>query len=1455
MKQYNGTEIAIIGMSFEVPGASDASEFWENLKSGNETITRYSKEELLAAGVPADRVNDPDYVRARGELEGAPYFDAPFFGFRPVEAKVMDPQMRVFYQHCWKAVEEAGYDLTTYKEKIGLFSGAAPNNNWENSVILNKEDAEVDDVTSSQLRNVNYMSTRISHKFDLTGPSVYLNSTCSTALVAIQRACMSLLLRECNMSLAGGVYITNLPDRGYKYHEGFIFSDDGYCRAFDEKASGTVSGEGVGVVLLKRLDEAIKDGDPIHAVIKGSGINNDGSNKASYTAPGSEGQQEVILKALKMAKVPKESIGYIEAHGTGTALGDVIEMDALSRVYGESKQPYCAVGSVKTNIGHLISASGVAGMIKAILAMKHKQIPPTLNIEKVNPKFKLEGSPFYFNDQLQDWNPTDTPRRAGVSSFGIGGTNAHVILEEWLAPEQPRQAGKHELFVFSAKSESALNNNMRSFKKFLSENPDTNLSDAAYTLQHGRATFDYRRTLVASSVREAIVKLRTPDNLMFTKTASGLERPLVFMFSGQGSQYAGMGKALKQFPVFQSVVANCLRLLESYTGKDFARVWEDEDAIHHTENCQPLLFVLEYAIAKLLIDFGYSPDLLVGHSIGEYTAACISGMISLEDALRLVVKRGELMQQAQPGDMMSVSLSRKEMLPHLKGHSDLKLTASNSSELCVVAGTPEAIATLKFELESKDIRAKLLVTSHAFHSEMMRPAVSPFFHEAKNVKFQTGRIPVLSSKTGQLVTSEMLDPGYWSDQIIDEVQFSQALEYLYEGDNAILLEVGPGSALATFARTHKNRNAQPVYATVPKHNDDTSASSYFLQTIGKLWENNNHPNWQRIYGEEPRQRIHLSTYQFDKIPFPHIVDAEKTVRNLILGSKGISNDVSDWLHQPSWEVVSPVSEVSDELPMLFFQVDAVRKDSLKALFPNATFIHFGDGFVQLNEHEYQINGGSEADFQQLFEALNLKGEVRLAYFLSNKENSETDTVISHNYRSLIYLTKALGNTPQLTHVGLLMVSFGAHQIGNSDDVDPFLSLAIGACKVIDKEYHDIQARAVDFSANDDLWSVQLKSEIHGEESTVAYRMGLRFSQSYKRAAVKTLEKNQNIKNGATYLITGGTGGIGLALAGRMAQEFEGLTFIMLGRRELPAKTSWRDSKHEVASKFSKMEDSGATVHYFSVDLADKEAVNRIWPQLTKIGKIDGVIHAAGTVDKGGIIQNRRPEADENLFATKVHGTIHLLNTLDVDHMDFFLLCSSSAAVKAPAGEVAYVATNNFLNSLSMRYPNVRSMGWNAWSESGMAVDVGMVNQQNSLTDEQGYALFKKALVAQQKHLVVSSFDLEDEPDHGHSANEESSLEKEDSANREEDTVEKRLVRLWSTFFGRSDISPLENFFEIGGDSLKALTMINWIKEEFGIIITVQSFFDYDNIRSLTNYLEISLADQKESTDSYEVIDI
>jgi len=657
--------IAIIGLAGRFPGAKNITEFWQNLCDGVEAISQFSDEELIAAGVDPSLLNNSNYVKAGAVLEDIDLFDAGFFGFNPKEAEMTDPQHRLFLECAWEALENAGYDVQRCESRIGVYGGAS----FNNYLTFDINSDHIGSANSFQKLigiDKDFLTTRVSYKLNLTGPSLTIQTACSTSLVATVLACQSLLNYQCDMALAGGVSISVPQKTGYLHQEGSILSPDGHCRAFDAKAKGTIIGNGVGVVLLKRLSEAIADGDHICAVIKGSAINNDGSGKVGYTAPSVNGQAKVIAEALALADVEPETISYIETHGTGTALGDPIEISALTNVFltETQKKGFCAIGSVKTNIGHLDAAAGVTGLIKTALGLKHKLIPPSLNFEQPNPEIDFKNSPFYVNTQLKTWKAGRTPRRAGVSSLGIGGTNAHVILEEAPSVNEPESKTRdYQLLLLSAKTDSALKTTTKNLAQHLRQYPEVNLADVAYTLQVGRREFNHRCMVIAKDSKEAATLLESPR--VFIHCQEDIKRAIVFMFPGQGAQYVNMAKGLYQSESgFREQVDYCAEFLKPLLGLDlrhilYPDVEQTEEAtqkLQQTEIAQPALFVIEYAFAQLWMSWGVYPQAAIGHSIGEYVAACLAGVFSLKEALILVAKRGQLMQQLPKGAMLAVSL-------------------------------------------------------------------------------------------------------------------------------------------------------------------------------------------------------------------------------------------------------------------------------------------------------------------------------------------------------------------------------------------------------------------------------------------------------------------------------------------------------------------------------------------------------------------------------------------------------------------------------------------------------------------------------------------------------------------------------------------------------------------------------------------------------------------------------
>ncbi|MEX2573308.1 MAG: type I polyketide synthase [Balneolaceae bacterium] len=726
-------DIAIVGVSGRFPKAGTIHEYWENLKNGRECFTRLDDERMIASGVDPDLLKDPDYVKVSPVLDDYDKFDAQFFDYTPREVSMIDPQQRLFLECCWEAFEDAGYNPHEYEEPVGVFGGSAVNSYMVFSGVHNRFYSEF---LPSVVGNDNsFLANRVSYQLNLNGPAVTVQTACSTSLVSVHLSIQSLLNGECSMALAGGVAVWVPHEAGHLHQEGNVFTKDGHCRAFDAKATGTIFGSGAGVVLLKRFDDAVEDGDQIYAVIKGSAVNNDGAKKTSYTAPSVDGQAEVIVEAIANSGLHADDISYIEAHGTGTFIGDPIEVRALTKAYRAftARKSFCGIGSVKPNIGHLDAAAGAAGLIKVILAMKHKMIPPSINYNEPNPSIDFENSPFYVNHSLRKWESrSGAPLRAGVTSLGMGGTNAHLILEEAPLIERPVVEDRWPvLLTFSAKKASALDDYSMKLAGFLKDNPDAKLSNVAYTLQRGRKEFSCKRFLTAEDRDDAIEKLeKLPGNSVKTYSDHGDGRDVVFLFPGQGSQYVNMSRDLyKQNPVFRNHLDKCAELLEPVMNADirkmlFPEPGHEEEAtkrLSNTVNTQPVIFSIEYSLAMYWMDLGIKPAAVLGHSLGEFTAACIAGVFDLETALKLIAARGSIMQELQPGSMLGVMLPSSEVEEYLNDR--LSIAGINTPSSCVISGDKAAIEAIKELLDARSVKTRLLETSHAFHSRLMDPVL------------------------------------------------------------------------------------------------------------------------------------------------------------------------------------------------------------------------------------------------------------------------------------------------------------------------------------------------------------------------------------------------------------------------------------------------------------------------------------------------------------------------------------------------------------------------------------------------------------------------------------------------------------------------------------------------------------------------------------------------------------
>jgi acyl transferase domain-containing protein/acyl-CoA synthetase (AMP-forming)/AMP-acid ligase II/Zn-dependent alcohol dehydrogenase/NAD(P)-dependent dehydrogenase (short-subunit alcohol dehydrogenase family)/acyl carrier protein len=864
-RQTGNQDVAIIGMSCRFPGANNINQFWDNLCHGVESISFFADAEIINSGVDPELVKHPNYVKASPILDDIESFDADFWGYSPKEAQLLDPQQRLFLECAWECLEDAGYDPFTYQGDISLYGGAATNTYLLNNIYPHR--AQIDEQDSLQVINLSsmggfqvstandkdYLTTRTSYKLNLKGSSINVQTACSTSLVTVHLACQSLINSECDMALAGGVSVHSPQKMGYLYQEGMILSADGHCRAFDAEASGTIFGSGAGMVVLKLLDRAIEDGDRIYGIIKGSAVNNDGGTKVGYFAPNVDGQARVISEALAVADISSDTVSYVEAHGTGTKLGDPIEVTALSQAYQQDtrKKGYCAIASVKTNVGHLQMASGIVGLIKTTLCLYHQKIPASLHFNHPNPQIDFERSPFYLNTQLQDWKSNNYPRRAGVNSLGIGGTNAHVILEEFVNNNQtPDQLLPAYLLTLSAKNATALQELATNYQSYIQKHDHLSLQEICFTSNIGRHHFDVRCAIVAADKQELVNQL---SNISTNTIQQNYK--LAFLFTGQASQYIGMARQLyNTCDVFQENCDRCFQICDINVVGDFD--------LNQTEYTQPLLFIIEYSLAQMWLAWGIKPDVMIGHSIGEYVAATIAGVFSLEAALKLVCTRGKLMQRLPKNGAMLAVFTSENRIKSLLGNK-ISLAADNGSHL-VLSGLKDDLDHIAQELDLLGIKTQSLNVAHGFHSPLMQPIIAEFKAVAETVSYSAPRIPIVSNLIGELADKNIASPAYWIDHILQPVQFAKGIKYLDEQQVNIFLEIGTKPTLRRMAESIlSNRNNQ---AKLLLHSLDHNQKDWqsILKTLAQLYIAGLNINWLAVTKNYPANKISLPTYPFQR---------------------------------------------------------------------------------------------------------------------------------------------------------------------------------------------------------------------------------------------------------------------------------------------------------------------------------------------------------------------------------------------------------------------------------------------------------------------------------------------------------------------------------------------------------------------------------------------------------------
>lgn len=1362
-------DIAIVGMAAHLPGATHVRQYWKNLREGVCSVKFFSDEELLAAGVSAETLKDPNYVKAGITLDHMADFDGEFFGFSPKESAILDPQHRHFLEVCWEALEDAGHAPEKFDGAVGVFAGCGMGAYFSFNLLTNQD--LLDNVGLFLLRHTgndkDFLSTRVSYCFNLKGPSINIQTACSTSLVAVHQACQSLLSNECDMAIAGGVTIEIPHGRGYHFKQGEILSPTGYCYAFDHRAAGTIFGSGAGAVVLRRLDDAIRDGDHIYACVRGSAINNDGSSKVGYLAPSVEGQAEAITECLAIAELNADEIDYVECHGTGTEMGDPIEVSALTEAFRQTtdKNQFCGLGSVKTNIGHLDTAAGVASLIKAVMGIYHGEIPPSLNYEKANPAIPFETSPFYVNDKLKPWPDTGRERRAAVNSLGVGGTNAHVIVEQ--APERKsssdaRQA--HQMLLTSARSKAALDDYGQKLASFFEEETETNLADAAYTLYHGRRTFEQRRVVVADSPAEAAEILRANDpRRVFTHTAAA-NPSLVFLYPGGGAQYPRMALGLyEKEPEFRRHIDRGLNWLEGKLDVDLRDLMtaaadrDDEvDRIYQRPAVQlPAIFLVEYALTQYLMAKGIQPEALMGHSLGENTAACVAGVFSFEDALGLVTLRGQLFETVPRGGMLSVEMSPDQLKPYLG--EDLDLAVVNAPQFCVASGTAAALDALREKLAADGHEARRIPIDIAAHSRLLEDILEPFGDYLRGIKLNPPKIPLISNRTGTWMTKEQAtSPDYWVEHLRGTVFFADGVTTLTEKyAEPTFLEVGPGKALCSLVRQHPNvKPASNVIHSLRHAKEETPDTSHALGILGRLWASGHEIDLDAQWKGERRLRIPLPTYAFRRQHY--FIEASKlqaVEERSALMRLGKVDDQEEWFYQPVWKKrkPDPVEDSGPQRFLIFHDDGGLTKriaERLKAQGHELFHVREGDTFWRKDDHNFILNPEhGEPEYIQLMNNLTRSGQtpdrIVHAWVLTERESFRPGSSFLHRnqergFYSLFFLARALSSESLSDPMHLIVLSNGMQQVTDEALPYPDKATLLGPAKVMSRELDFLTCTCIDLDLEHSRrllgWGLDASRRQRLSEfadlllgdllapmrnQTVAYRQGERFEERYVPETPQRMQAQQTrLRDQGVYLITGGLGGLGLTLGQHLAREYKA-KLVMVARSKLPDRGDWatwlENNPAEGGNRISRriaaiqsLEAAGAEVELAVADVSDTEAMREAVDKAkARFGQINGVFHTAGTI-RDDIIPLKRMSDIEDVFTPKIYGTLILDDLFEDGELDFQVLFSSTSSVIAPTGQVDYVAANAFLNAFAESKQGSETytvaINWGVWNEVGMAAE-------------------------------------------------------------------------------------------------------------------------------------------------------
>ena len=1353
-------QIAVIGMSGRFPGAATLDAFWANLRSGVESIRTLTEEELLGAGESRAMLDDPAYVRAGAPLADVDQFDAAFFGLSPRDAAVFDPQHRLFLECAWEAFEHAGYVGDRVEGQVGVFASCGLSEYMFKNVLANRQVTR--SVGEWLIRHTgndtNFLATRVSYELNLRGPSMNVQTACSSTLVAIHLACQSLLSGECDMALAGGAVVSPNQLRGYLYKEGEILSPDGHCKPFDATAAGTVISSAAGAVLLKPMVAAMADGDTVLAVIRGSAVNNDGHDKVGYLAPSVSGQARVVAEALAVAGVDARDVSYVEAHGTGTLIGDPIEVAGLVEAYRQFTEDvgFCAIGSLKSNIGHTGEASGVAAFIKTVLALQHRELPPSLHFSVANPQTGLATSPFVVNATLRPWvGRPGTALMAGVTSLGAGGTNAHVVLQEAppAAPSNTTQA--YQLVTVSARSAQSLDRATADLAGHLHRFPSMPLADIAYTRMEGRKAMRWRRAVVAATASEAAQLLESGDPKRVTTQARPVIAPsVVFMLPGGGAQYRDMGRDLYECePVYRQAVDECCALVNPELGQVLQAVMfttlgaqdptETAIRLERPSVALPALFATEYAMAKLLASWDITPSAMIGHSVGEYVAACLSGVLDVASAVALVALRGRLFERLAPGGMLSVSLGEADALALMP--SALSVAAVNAPDLCVVAGPLEVLAEFESTLNDRDIGCMRVPIDVAAHSSMLQPILAEFGAHCATIEFHAPQIPYVSNLTGTWVTTaDVTDPNYWVRHLRETVRFSDGIQTLLDDPNRVLLEIGPGHTLSGLARASRGAAATittTVITTTMRHpKEQTSDVAYVLGAVGRVWAAGVEFETARLWQGQQRRRVPLPTYPFERQRYWVEPDERGNTADADAGPLRKLSDIADWFSTPTWRrSILPTAVKDRPTPtwMVVHDEDELADELIAALSQRlnpVVEVRFGQGFRELGRHRYEVHPSRVEDWTAVFERLDHHHispdriahlsacRARRSHRRNHHEIEALDNFVQRDVASLMFL--ALSLSARAHPVRLAVVTSDVHALGAESDLMPYGALLHGISRVIPREMGHVASIAIDVESTASaaarrttLGRLLQELDADAPDELVVHRDNGRWVRTFDPVAFPPAVSSPWKPDGV-YLISGGLGGIGLTVAAHIASVARGVRIVLVGRSALPDEATWDDVLASPATtemvrrrieSILKMRVDGADVLVARADVTDVRAMGEVVNAVrSRWGRITGVVHSAGILNDT-LLALRIPSPHSPVIDTKARGLLVIDQLLAKQPPDLVMLFSSVSSIIGLPGQAEYSAANAFLDAFAAkrtRTGRTRTVvvNWSAWQSVGMAVD-------------------------------------------------------------------------------------------------------------------------------------------------------